>query len=175
MVHYRRNWLPGGSYFFTATLRHRQSTMLVDHVDALRAAFRHVRCQRPFVIDAMVVLPDHLHAIWTLPPNDADYAGRWRAIKSRFTRTLIKDGVKLARNAKGEYDLWQRRYWEHTLRDRIDLTRHVDYIHFNPVKHGYVASAAEWPFSSFHRYVKTGILAAEWGSAPINFHGIGHE
>ena len=175
MVQYRRNWVPGGCYFFTVSLRNRQSTMLVDHVDALRAAFRHVRHQRPFVIDAMVVLPDHLHAIWTLPPNDADFAGRWQAIKSRFSRTLVKGGVTMTRNAKGEYDLWQRRYWEHTIRDEVDLTRHVDYIHFNPVKHGYVASATEWPFSSFHRYVKAGVLTADWGSAPMSFDGIGRE
>jgi len=115
------------------------------------------------VIDAIVVLPDHLHAVWTLPPNDADFPGRWKAIKRHFTHALLTHGVSLARNAKGEYSLWQRRYWEHTIRDETDLQRHVDYIHYNPVKHDVVARASAWPFSSFHRYVRLGWLSADWG------------
>lgn len=175
MVQYRRNRVAGGTYFFTVTLRDRKATTLVDHVDALRVAFRQVRHQRPFVIDAVVVLPDHLHAIWTLPPKDADYAGRWRGIKSHFTRALSKAGVKLARNPKGEYNLWQRRYWEHTIRNETDMARHVDYIHYNPVKHGYVTSVVDWPYSSFHRYMDDGTYPADWGMNEINFDGIGHE
>lgn len=129
MVLYRRNRVPGGSYFFTVTLRDRRSTLLVERIEPLRAAFRHTLQRYPFVIEALVVLPDHLHTIWTLPPEDTDYAGRWKSIKSRFTRTLAGEGFNMSRNAKGEYDLWQRRYWEHTLRDEIDFTRHLDYIH----------------------------------------------
>jgi putative transposase len=107
-------------------------------------------------------LPDHLHAVWTLPPGDDDYAGRWRSVKSRFTRSLIKVGVALTRNAKGEYDLWQRRYWEHTIRDEADMTRHVDYIHFNPVKHGWANCVQEWPHSTFHRFVQRGLRPQDW-------------
>jgi putative transposase len=116
----------------------------------------------PFAIVAIVVLAEHLHAIWTLPRDDADYAGRWRAIKAGFTRDLIRAGVKLTRNAKGEYNLWQRRFWEHTMRDDNDLARHVDYIHCNLVKHGLVLHVAEWPHSSFHRYVRQGMLPEDW-------------
>jgi putative transposase len=147
----------------------------VDHVGLLRAAFRDARRQRAFTIDAMVVLPDHLHAIWTLPPDDDDYAGRWRSIKSRFSHAVAQAETAIRRNPKGEYKLWQRRYWEHTIRDGNDLARHVDYIHYNPVKHGHTASPVEWPFSSFHRYVKQGLYAADWGSTEISFNGIGNE
>ena len=175
MVNYRRNQLAGGTYFYTVVLHDRRSTVLVDHIDHLRDAFRHVRKQRPFVIEAMVVMPDHLHAIWTLPMCDADYPGRWRAIKSRFTRALVKAGVMLERNAKGEYKLWQRRYWEHTIRDEADMARHIDYIHYNPVKHGYVASVVEWPYSSFHRFVEAGIYSKGWGANEVDFYGVGKE
>lgn len=111
----------------------------------------------------MVVLPDHLHTIWTLPPDDADYSGRWRAIKSRFSRTLAHDDVRLNRNRRGEFDFWQRRFWEHLLRDDDDFARHVDYIHYNPVKHGLVTSPSAWPLSSIHAFVRAGILPADWG------------
>jgi putative transposase len=138
---------------------------LVEYVDVLRAAMARTLRERPFAIDAMVVLPDHLHAVWTLPPSDADYAGRWRLMKSCFTRALAKMGVELSRNAKGEYDLWQRRYWEHTIRDDADLARHVDYIHFNPVKHGLVKRVVDWPYSSFHRFVRQGMCTPDWAGA----------
>ena len=175
MVHYRRNRLPGGTFFFTVVLRDRAATLLVDHVEPLRAAFRHARRQRPFAIDAMVVLPDHLHAIWTLPPGDADYAGRWRAIKSRFTRTLAGLGIALPKNARGEYALWQPRFWEHTIRNETDLARHVDYIHYNPVKHGHVTAVPDWPYSSFHRYVRAGLYPPDWSGCPQEHAGIGNE
>ena len=109
MVRYRRNFVPGGTFFFTATLRDRRSRVLTDHVAALRSAFRVARQERPFVIDAIVVLPDHLHTIWTLPFDDHDFPARWRRIKSRFTRAVVKAGALAQRNARGEYDLWQRR------------------------------------------------------------------
>ena len=162
MVHYRRNQLPGGTYFFTVTLADRQSHALTENIEFLRAAFQRVMTTHPFEIVAMVVLPEHLHTIWALPPDDADYAGRWRAIKSGFTRDLIHAGSNLTRNAKGEYNLWQRRFWEHTLRDDNDLARHVDYIHYNPVKHGLVSRVSAWPHSSFHRYVRKGMLPEDW-------------
>ena len=171
MVHYRRIRLEGGTYFFTVTLADRRARVLTDHVDLLRSVFRRVQGERPFKIVAMVVLPDHLHAIWTLPAGDADYSGRWRAIKAGFTRDLVAGGMPLVRNDKGEYDLWQRRFWEHTVRDESDLAGHVEYIHFNPVKHGLVKQVRDWPWSSFHQYVRRGWLAEDWGGisiAPVN-------
>ena len=163
MVGYRRNFIPGGVYFFTVTLAHRRSTALVDHIGALRTAFRVCRRERPFAIDAIVVLPDHLHAILTLPPEDADFSGRWRRIKGHFSSSMIARAAVTARHANGRYALWQRRFWEHTIRDEGDFARHVDYIHFNPVKHGFVHQVRDWPYSSFHRYVRRGLLAADWG------------
>ena len=163
MVRYRRNHVAGGTYFFTVVLADRAAKTLVDHVDALRSTFRRVRREQPFGIEAMVVLPDHLHAVWRLPERDADYPGRWQAIKAGFTRTLRQRGVALARSARGEATLWQRRYWEHTIRDEVDLQHHVDYLHYNPVKHGLVEQVVEWPYSSFHSYVRRGLLSADWG------------
>jgi len=163
MVHYRRIRLEGGTYFFTGTLADRRARVLTDHVDLLRSVLRRVQTARPFAIVAMVVLPDHLHAIWTLPAGDADYSGRWRAIKAGLTRDLVTSGLPLVRNDKGEYDLWQRRFWEHTVRDEADLAAHVEYIHFNPVKHGLVERVKDWPWSSFHQYVRRGCLAEDWG------------
>ena len=162
MVRYRRNLVPNGTYFFTVTLADRRSSALVDHIDRLRAAFRAARSERPFEIDAIVVLPDHLHAILTLPPDDADFAGRWRRIKGHFSSALISAGAFVARHRNGELALWQRRFWEHTIRDDNDFARHVDYIHFNPVKHGLVTRVRDWPHSSFHRYVRTGVLPQDW-------------
>ncbi|MCX7193890.1 MAG: transposase [Proteobacteria bacterium] len=162
MVNYRRNLVPGGTYFFTATLRDRSSRLLTEHIGLLRAAFRTVKHKLPFRVDAIVILPEHLHAIWTLPEGDADYPGRWRAIKSTFTHSIVKTGIPVERNDKGEYALWQRRYWEHTITDEEDFRRHVDYIHFNPVKHGWVNQVADWPYSSFHRYVRQRILPRDW-------------
>lgn len=163
MVRYRRNVLPGGTFFFTVTLADRRSSLLVDHISALRSAFRVARNERPFAIDAVVVLPDHLHVVMTLPPDDADFSGRWRRIKGHFSSQLIAAGVPLARHANGDLSLWQRRFWEHTIRDDVDFARHVDYIHFNPVKHGLVSRVRDWPHSSFHAYVRQGLLPEDWG------------
>jgi len=162
MVRYRRNFVPGGTYFFTVTLADRTSSALVRHVDALRTAFRVARRERPFAIDAIVILPDHLHAIWTLPPGDADFSGRWKRIKAQFTRGLVADGLPVKRHRNGEYALWQRRFWEHTIRNEIDFERHVDYVHINPVKHKLVSRTGDWPYSSFHAYVRRGLLPADW-------------
>jgi putative transposase len=174
MVRYRRNVLPGGSYFFTATLADRRSDALVRHIDALRDAFRVTRRERPFAIEAVVVLPDHLHAILTLPSGDADFSGRWRRIKGHFSRGLIDAAVSLKRRPNGDLALWQRRFWEHTIRDESDFSRHVDYIHFNPVKHGLVSYVRDWPHSSFHRYVRECLLPDDWaGDAGTDGAGFG--
>jgi putative transposase len=162
---YRRNFVPGASYFFTVNLHDRSTRLLIDQIELLRAAFRGVRAQRPFTIDAIVILPDHLHSIWTLPPGDADFATRWRLIKTAFSRSLpSSERRSQSRAAKGERGIWQRRYWEHTLRDELDFERHCDYIHFNPVKHGHAGSTREWPHSSFQKFVKLGVYPVNWAA-----------
>lgn len=172
MVLYRRNRLAGGTYFFTVTLRDRSSDALMRHVDLLRGAFRTVLKERPFKLDAIVILPDHLHAIWTLPDGDKDYSGRWRAVKACFTRELRRSGVPLTCDNRGEYRLWQRRFWEHTIRDDWDYQHHADYLHWNPVKHGWVKRVADWPYSSFHRLVQRGVYPRDWGgSGNLNIDG----
>src|SRR5262245_6940793 len=169
MTGYRRNFIPGGSFFFTVNLADRRSRLLTEQIDLLRAAFRDIRARHPFAIEAIVVLPDHLHAIWTLPEGDADFAMRWRLIKSAFSRGLPQsERVSTSRLSKGERGIWQRRYWEHTLRDERDFECHADYIHFNPVKHGHVTQVKDWPYSSFHRMVRTGIYQEDWGGDTAN-------
>ena len=166
MTEYRRAWSSGATWFFTATLADRRSRLLVDGIEELRAAFKYVQQGHPFKTIAMVVLPEHLHAIWTLPADDTDYATRWRLLKTEFSRRIPKGEYRrpsLVR--KGERGIWQRRYWEHLIQDEDDLQRHVDYIHFNPVKHGYVQRAAAWPYSTFQRYVEKGWLTSDWGVA----------
>jgi putative transposase len=169
MTNYRRNFLPGGSFFFTVNLTDRNLSLLVRHIDLLRTAFRDARRRHPFEIDAIVVLPDHLHAIWTLPEDDADFALRWRLIKSAFSRSLPGgECISASRVSKGERGIWQRRYWEHTLRDEADFERHVDYIHFNPVKHGHARRVQDWPHSSFHRMVRLGIYPLDWAGDVVH-------
>lgn len=162
MVLYRRNRIAGGTYFFTVTLRDRKSALLINHIGLLREAVQRTKIAKPFAIDAWVVLPEHMHAIWTLPPGDADYSARWRSIKACFSHELAKLLENPRRNAKGEYGFWQRRFWEHTIRDAGDFSRHVDYIHYNPVKHGYVQKVCDWPYSSFHRFVAKNIYPLDW-------------
>jgi putative transposase len=153
MTAYRRNFLPGGTYFFTVNLEDRTLTVLVDHIDRLRAAFRDVRARHPFTVQAIVILPDHLHTIWTLPDGDSDFPTRWRLIKSAFSRGLARaEPIPPSRAAKSERGIWQRRYWERTIRDEDDFATHVDYIHFNPVRHGHAPDPSAWPYSSFHRW-----------------------
>ena len=166
MTNYRRAKVPGATYFFTINLARRDTTLLVDHIATLRQAIGYVRRRHPFTIDAMVVLPEHLHAMWTLPPDDADHSLRWRLLKTWFSRHIPPgEGRRDSRVAKGERGLWQRRYWEHLIRDDADLQQHADYIHFNPVKHGHATSAVDWPWSTIHRYIAKGWLAADWGTA----------
>jgi putative transposase len=164
MSRYRRAKIEGGVFFFTVTLADRSSDLLVRHIDRLRRMYSSAQKRNPFETIAICVLPDHLHAIWQLPDSDSDFSLRWSLIKSGFSRGLVLDTApsasKLARRERG---LWQRRYWEHAIRDDRDLERHVDYIHFNPVKHGYVSKVADWPHSTFHRYVERGILPSDWG------------
>jgi len=162
MVSYRRNRVSGGTFFFTVVLRDRRETTLIRHVDLLRESYADVKRSRPFRTDAIVVLPDHLHAIWTLPEGDDDFPGRWRAIKAGFVRALARSGLALERNAKGEAQVWQRRFWEHTLRDEADFAAHCDYIHYNPVKHGHVARPADWPLSSVHRFIEEAVYPPDW-------------
>jgi putative transposase len=165
MVGYRRNFVHGGTYFFTAALKDRTSTYLIDHIDSLLQSVHTVKSKSHFDEIATVILPDHLHTIWKLPKDDVDYPGRWKAIKSLFTRSLLKSGVPLEKNARGEYLLWQRRYWEHTMMDEQDIESHINYIHYNPVKHGHVEKVSDWMPSSFHRFVEAGILPGDWGDA----------
>ena len=146
----------------------------------MREVFRNIRNARPFEIDAMVVMPDHLHSIWTLPPDDGDFATRWRLIKTWFTKhcdPVLRSVPDAARKAKQEQEqaIWQHRYWEHLLRDEDDFARHVDYIHYNPVKHGLVKSPMDWPYSSIHHYVAAGVYPPDWGQSNIPLEGIGHE
>jgi putative transposase len=164
MSRYRRATIEGGTFFFTVTLADRSNDLLVRHVDRLRRVYTSAQKRYPFESIAICVLPDHLHAIWSLPPDDADFPLRWNLIKGGFSRRLPANAdrteSKISRREKG---IWQRRYWEHTIRDDADLARHIDYIHFNPVKHGYVTRARDWPHSSFHRFVAKGILPLDWG------------
>jgi putative transposase len=161
---YRRARIPGGSYFFTAALEDRSSSLLVDRIDALRQAFASTLSERPFRIDAIVILPDHLHCIWTLPEGDSDFSSRWQRIKGRFSRACPSgEQISTSRGRKRERGIWHRRYWEHVLRDERDFATHVDYIHFNPVRHGHAGRVADWLHSSFHRYVRQGTLPRDWG------------
>ncbi|TCO82038.1 putative transposase [Plasticicumulans lactativorans] len=164
-MRYRRSDIRGGSYFFTVNLADRSSRLLVEHINHLRTTFAQVRARHPFRIEAIVVLPDHLHAIWTLPLDDSDYATRWALIKAGFSRALpATEPIDPSRLGKGERGIWQRRFWEHVIRDERDLAQHVDYIHVNPLKHGHVQRVADWPYSSFHRHVAEGLYPPDWAS-----------
>jgi putative transposase len=165
MTSYHRAYREGATYFFTVNLADRRSDLLLDRIDDLRDAVRYARRRHPFAIDAMVVLPDHLHAVWTLPPGDGDFSLRWRLLKTFFSRRIPHgERRRPSRIAKGERGIWQRRYWEHLIRDADDLQRHIDYIHFNPVKHGHAKQVVDWPYSTFHRFVAKGWLPCDWGS-----------
>ncbi|HLF96411.1 MAG TPA: transposase [Methylococcaceae bacterium] len=174
MTNYRRHKIKGGVYFFTVNLAERQKTLLTDHVAALRESFRLVKTAHPFSVDAVVILPDHLHAIWTLPEGDDDFSLRWRQIKSAFSRSM-ENGERLSesRTMKAERGIWQRRFWEHAIRDETDYAAHVDYIHYNPVKHGHVEHVVDWPHSSFHRFVRAGVYPSNWAGCNIQHMDIG--
>ena len=171
-MQYRRAFVPGGTYFFTVVAAQRRPIFSDDRtVELLRQAFLHVKKKRPFIVDAMVVLPDHLHCLWTLPTGDSDYPIRWRLIK-----TWVAKHCDSARNGRTDRSMWQPRYWEHTVRSETDYRKHVEYIHYNPVKHGYVRVPSEWPYSSFMRYVKRNLYPEDWGSTePLLIGDVGRE
>ena len=150
MSDYRRHYINGGTWFFTVNLQDRRSHLLTSKIYHLRSAISEVNKVKPFHINAWVVLPEHMHCIWTLPENDADFSSRWREIKKHFTRSLSAQHV------------WQPRFWEHTIRDARDYCQHVDYIYINPVKHGWAQQVKSWPFSTFHRDVKLGLYPENW-------------
>ena len=164
---YRRLFIPGGTYFFSlVTFQRRRILSSLDATELSRDAFRYTLDRHPFTIVANVILPDHIHFIWTLPPGDSDYSMRWRLIKSYFSRNSHLKGdisQSTSRQKKGEADIWQRRFWEHLIRDEADLSLHVDYIHYNPVKHGLVSSPKAWKYSSFMKFVNDGIYPLDWG------------
>jgi len=164
MPRYRRANIRGGTFFFTVTLADRSSNLLTEHIDRIRNSYRVAQTRNPFETIAICILPDHLHAIWQLPEDDANFPLRWNLIKGGFSRTLpsavARSPSKVVKREKG---IWLRRYWEHAIRNEADLERHVDYIHYNPVKHGLVSRVCDWPHSSFHRYVASGVLSADWG------------
>jgi len=169
MSNYRRARVSGASYFFSVNIAHRGGRMLVERIDDLRAAFSATMSERPFICDAIVVLPDHLHAVWTLPQGDADYSTRWRMIKGRFSHAVegnVPCRASLA--GKRERGIWQRRFWEHCIRDAADYRNHVEYCWGNPVKHGFVDRAVDWPFSSIHREISRGMVTSQW-------HGLGRK
>ncbi|AGA91584.1 transposase [Thioflavicoccus mobilis 8321] len=163
-MRYRRVLIRGATYFFTVNLADRRSRLLIEHIDDLRAAVRDVKRAHPFEILAWVVLPEHMHAIWSLPPDDSDYSTRWNQIKGGFSRRIPADERGSAsRSRKRERGIWQRRFWEHLIRDEKDLEQHLSYVHYNPVKHGHARQAADWPYSSFHLFVRREWLSLDWG------------
>ncbi len=168
MPEYRRRFVAGGTFFFTVVTNFRRP-ILTDRatLKSLRCAFDQTRAAHPFNVDAMVVLPDHLHCLWTLPPDDADFATRWRLIKTRFTRAYLKTGGletgrSGSRRRQSERGVWQRRFWEHTVRDEPEFEAFANYIHFNPVKHGHASCPHAWAHSTFHRFVRDGFYATDW-------------
>lgn len=172
-MRYRRAKTPGATYFFTVvTFRRRKILCETDNRDLLRAAFTKIKSLHPFTIDALVLLPDHLHCIWTLPPGDWDYSMRWNGIKghvSKHCSDIYKTRRSASQELKRAQTFWQPRFWEHQIRDEWDYEKHCDYIHWNPVKHGLVARVRDWPHSSFHRFVRLGIYSPDWAANPESF------
>ncbi len=173
MPNYRRTNVPGGTFFFTVVSWRRRPVLCNPDIRAsLRAAITNVRSTHPVTVEAMVLLPDHLHCVWILPEGDADFAVRWAMIKRLVTHDCGRRypafaNISASRKARHEGVIWQRRYWEHQVRDRPDLIRCLDYLHWNPVRHGYVGAVIEWPWSSFHRYVRQGHYHADWGGPGV--------
>ena len=170
MPNYRRAHTPGGTYFFTVKTYERQLVLTQGRVrSALRKAIAEVRGMRSFETIAWVLLPDHLHTIWRMPEHDSDFSLRWSLIKQHVTRECGDEVGDTAptrsREKRREGTLWQRRFWEHMIRDDTDLRQHIDYIHYNPVKHRYVTRVSDWPYSTFHRFVRQGIYPTDWASA----------
>jgi putative transposase len=163
MPNYRRAFVPGGCWFFTVNLLDRRRSLLTENIAALREAMRIVKARHPFTIDAMVILPEHIHAVWTLPPRDTDFSLRWRLIKIGFVQAIPKtERRSRVRMQRGERGIWQRRFWEHLIRDEDDFRRHVEYCYINPVKHRLVCRVRDWPHSSFHRGVRAQLFPEDW-------------
>ena len=165
-MQYRRANIAGASFYITANLAERGTrgtTSLTDHIGILRNTLRLVKSSCPFHIDAMVALPDHFHLLMTLPPDDEKFSTRIGAIKSIFSRHHPKtESICASRESKRERGIWQKRFWEHLIRDDRDYANHVDYIHINPVKHGYVQRAVDWPHSTIHRFIERGVVDVNW-------------
>ena len=179
MSNYRRARQTGGTFFFTVVTYKRQPFLTSEQARiTLRNAINFTRRDLPFTIDAWVILPDHLHCIWTLPEGDSNFSKRWGIIKANFSkqispRLIKKQALSESRKKHRKSAIWQRRFWEHTIKDRTDYHVHMDYIHHNPVNHGLVQQVQKWPWSTFHRYVKQGVYPADWGiseSIEINIH-----
>lgn len=169
MPNYRRAYVPGGMYFFTLVTE-RRAPILTEPLArrSLRRALVDCRSRWPFRIEAIVLLPDHLHTVWALPRGDAAYSLRWAWIKKEFSKAWLSGGgaeeaVSSSRRRNRRRGVWQRRFWEHSIEDVDDLERHYDYIHYNPVKHGLVRAPMEWRYSSFHRFVRLGTYSVDWG------------
>ena len=177
MSNYRRAFVAGGTYFFTVTTAHRRPLLTQPGIrSALRAGITQARQTLPFSIDAWVLLPDHLHCIWTLPPEDANFSARWAIIKRQVSRTHEQGRRCVGRTLpersasqwkRRESGFWQRRFWEHLIRDEEDLRSHIEYIHWNPMKHGYIQTLADWPYSTFQRFVQRGLYPANWGGQGV--------
>ena len=161
----------GSTFFFTVVLAQRPNSLLIDEINRIRHIYKIVQQRHPFETIAICILPDHIHALWALPEGDANFATRWSSIKSGFSRGLDAQTRSPSKVTKREKGIWQRRYWEHAIRDEADFERHVDYIHFNPVKHGHVRRVADWPQSSFHRFVAHGLIDPDWGGDLRNIQG----
>jgi putative transposase len=181
MSNYRRSYIPGGTFFFTVVTEGRAPLFKHEGARAsLRGALQACRQRWPFRIDAIVLLPEHLHALWTLPEKDTNYSTRWAWIKKEFTKAWLAAGGaeqhrSWSRRRERRRGVWQRRFWEHTIWDADDFERHFDYIHYNPVKHGLAECPSDWPFSSFHRWVRLGVYPKEWGggkSGPLSFEDL---
>ncbi|MBW2207699.1 MAG: transposase [Deltaproteobacteria bacterium] len=183
MPEYRRNYQKGGTYFFTVVTYRRLAVFDNDDaVTILRESFKACMHNKPFKIDAIAVLPDHLHCIWTLPSDDENYSVRWKEIKADFTKQCIQSRKintptpTASMVKKGEKGIWQRRFWEHTITDDRDYAIHCDYLHYNPVKHGLAAKPYDWPYSSFRRFVDKGVYPRNWGEVEFQFpKGLGGE
>lgn len=157
MNDYRHNRVPGQTFFFTVRLLDPRSTLLTDHISAFGEAIRQARIKRPFHVDAWVALPDHAHAIWTLPPGDDDCASRWRAVKIAFTKALSKS----TRSTQPDVAIWQRHYLDYPVTCDAEYVRLVDYVHNDPIRHGFCSHGKDWPWSSLHRFMAAGLIARD--------------
>lgn len=180
MSHYRRANTTGGTYFFTVVTYLRQKILTDEYIrQALQKAITETQEKHPFTIDAWILLPDHLHCLWTLPKDDANFSKRWGIIKRKVSLACANQyknekWLTPSKRKHRESTLWQRRFWEHKIRDENDFEKHVDYIHYNPVKHGLCEQPKSWPYSTIHRYIKEGIYPEDWAIVNSNFPDKGY-